>query len=455
MVLVLPKNTKHTGQGFVMVAHAVAEKIYFLKSQTHSLQRTKINRHSHPKDFMFEKIHSNTTSFVRLLFFFLHHLRSWVLGVYRRCTSPWKIAKVLDWHLMETMVVISRIGRLGISIHAGGVSVSIRLARQLTMMMLLLALALILDNNSNVLVLGWNARGKAKRTLPFSFDNHPQACASSAPMLDSSLYSSSPTNTSTRRQWCAGVLQSSMLVLSTTISTNTAAMAAETVGKDENCNTASCLGVWDGLLADCPHNNKNKFLGRNAACVSSQDDTPGVFAEPWDYSETTTTSATTKGLLDVWQDEMERLVRALQTVSVRRGDDLRLELRQGRYVRVMFTDAKSGEESVGEFYFTPNDTTVQFRIASLNPSSSSASGSSLSNLERSEMLRKELRYLKVPVLRNRKRSFFFVEADGLDTFGPGSASLGPPAEMSTGELEGRPDEDPQLRIEPLQRFPFR
>ena len=41
--------------------------------------------------------------------------------------------------------------------------------------------------------------------------------------------------------------------------------AAETIGKDPNCNGPSCLGVWDGLLADCPHGN----LG-GSACVSSQ-----------------------------------------------------------------------------------------------------------------------------------------------------------------------------------------
>jgi hypothetical protein len=45
-------------------------------------------------------------------------------------------------------------------------------------------------------------------------------------------------------------------------------------------------------------------------------------------------------------------------------------------------------------------------------------------------------YLKLPVLRNRRRTLFFGESD-LDTFGPGSAALGPPAEMTTGELEGR------------------
>jgi hypothetical protein len=65
------------------------------------------------------------------------------------------------------------------------------------------------------------------------------------------------------------------------------AWAAETVGKDPDCNEASCLGVWDGLLADCPHDQKiSPFRysslggGAGAGCVSSQDDTPGIFAEP-------------------------------------------------------------------------------------------------------------------------------------------------------------------------------
>ena len=58
-----------------------------------------------------------------------------------------------------------------------------------------------------------------------------------------------------------------------------ASAAAETIGKDENCNDSFCVGVWDGLLADCPHNNKFMIQG-GAGCVCSQDDTPGVFSEP-------------------------------------------------------------------------------------------------------------------------------------------------------------------------------
>jgi len=128
--------------------------------------------------------------------------------------------------------------------------------------------------------------------------------------------------------------------------------------------------------------------------------------------------------------------------------------KEGRYLRILFTDGKTGERSNGEFYFTPNDTTVQFRVGTINPGKSIAS-SSTKNLERCELIRKELRFLKVPVLRNRKRLLFFAESD-YDSFGPGSAALGPPAEMTTGELEGRgsDDVDPKMKIDVLQNFPL-
>jgi hypothetical protein len=147
---------------------------------------------------------------------------------------------------------------------------------------------------------------------------------------------------------------------------------------------------------------------------------------------------------------MALLIPTIQRVSGRRGDPVQILEQIDRYLRVLFTDAISGEKSIGEFYFTPNDTTVQFRVGSI--SSGSILGS-LRNIERCEMIRKELRYLKIPVLRNRKRSLFFVESD-LDTFGPGSAALGPPSEMRTGDLEGRQDVDPRLKIDLMQRFPF-
>ena len=122
---------------------------------------------------------------------------------------------------------------------------------------------------------------------------------------------------------------------------------------------------------------------------------------------------------------MQRLRRTLEHVSAKWGDQCTILIEQDRYLRVLFRDGTSSEQSIGEFYFTPNDTTVQFRIGSLpsttnNRASLFRRGASLRNLERSELLRNDLRYLKLTVLRNRKRFFFFGESDLLDTFGPGT-----------------------------------
>ena len=78
----------------------------------------------------------------------------------------------------------------------------------------------------------------------------------------------------TRRKW----ITSSLTSFGISQSILPLAYAAETVGKDENCNSPQCLGVWGGMLADCPHSKSMMSVG--AGCASSQDDTPGVFSEP-------------------------------------------------------------------------------------------------------------------------------------------------------------------------------
>jgi len=244
-----------------------------------------------------------------------------------------------------------------------------------------------------------------------------------------------------RKQWLKQSLQGVLITL-VAKNINEPCNAAETVGKDPNCNDATCLGVWDGLLADCPH-DKNILSGK-ARCTSSQDDTPGIFSEPWDYSESSS--------LD-YKDQMRLLVTAIELVCSKRGDTVQIQTQIDRYLRVSFVDGKSGELSTGEFYFTPNDTTIQFRVGSAGNKASNVLMKSTANLERCEMIRKEARFLKLPVLRNRKRTLFFGESD-YDSFGPGSAALGPPAEMTTGELEGRQDVDPNLKIDFLESFPF-
>lgn len=258
-----------------------------------------------------------------------------------------------------------------------------------------------------------------------------------------SLFSSNATTSSdivTSRRYVFGYISLRSIAVAAVSSFGlfpdfAAAGAEETVGKDPNCNDRSCLGVWDGLLADCPHQEGDfsrlgRIGGSGAGCVASQDDTPGIFAEPWDYSDAA------DYLLYRYEDEqlvMNKIVTAIHLVSAKRGDQVRILLREGRYLRVVFTDGRSQEESIGEFYITPNDTTVQFRVSSKSPSENKPllafSSSSLRNTDRAELIRKELRFLKLPVLRNRQRALFFVESDVLDTFGPGSAALGPPAEM--------------------------
>ena len=103
---------------------------------------------------------------------------------------------------------------------------------------------------------------------------------------------------------------------------NNIANAAETIGKDESCNDSTCLGVWDGLLADCPH-GANKLSGGKSGCVSSQDDTPGVFAEPWDYSDNIPLISN-DNIDDIYKSQMDKLILAIQTTSKDHDDTVKI-----------------------------------------------------------------------------------------------------------------------------------
>eukprot|EP00978_Attheya_sp_CCMP212_P001116 scaffold2325_cov24-Attheya_sp.AAC.2 len=63
---------------------------------------------------------------------------------------------------------------------------------------------------------------------------------------------------------------------------------------------------------------------------------------------------------------MRLLVAAIQLVPSKRGDQVTVVLQEGRYLHVLFQDGRSGERFMGKIYFTPQDTTVQFRIAASN-----------------------------------------------------------------------------------------
>ena len=85
---------------------------------------------------------------------------------------------------------------------------------------------------------------------------------------------------------------------------------------------------------------------------------------------------------------------------------------------------------------------MQFRIAA----EEAGGGGAVKNIDQAESIRKELRFMKLPVMRNRQRVFFFGESP-FDTFGPGSASLGPPVEMAAGDMEGWDEPDPKVPLD--------
>lgn len=85
-------------------------------------------------------------------------------------------------------------------------------------------------------------------------------------------------SSSSRKEWLSSCLTtvSTCLLSSAFTLSSSKANAAETVGKDPECNDSSCLGIWDGLFADCPHGAITMRQG--SGCASSQDDTPGRYS---------------------------------------------------------------------------------------------------------------------------------------------------------------------------------
>ncbi|GMI11055.1 hypothetical protein TrVE_jg3317 [Triparma verrucosa] len=174
--------------------------------------------------------------------------------------------------------------------------------------------------------------------------------------------------------------------------------------------TPTCLGVIDGLLADCT---------TKSSCTSSQDDRPGVFSPPWQI----------EGYAG---DPMDKLL-----VAVEQRKDFKKVLTYDRdlqYLRVEFNDFPAGVSDV-EFLKTKNDDTIQFRAESrtLSPTKEK---------KRIDELRLSLGYTEIPVLRNRRRALIVVESE-FDTFGP-SSTRDPTIEEERGGYNYR-DMDPMTK----------
>mmetsp|Transcript_29311 Transcript_29311/g.41802 ORF Transcript_29311/g.41802 Transcript_29311/m.41802 type:complete len:211 (-) Transcript_29311:77-709(-) len=169
----------------------------------------------------------------------------------------------------------------------------------------------------------------------------------------------------------------------------------------------------DGLFDNCP---ENLLL---SSCVSSQDDRPQYFLAPWCY-DGSYTSAKRKLL-----DQLLQISKAKILGNIDESPD--------RYISVLFpTDLGSDVYDETEFYFTPNDNTIQFR--------SLRRGNNVpdfgANRNRLEKLRIALNFESVPVLRNRRRVLFFVESP-LDSFGPPTIQFERMIDSISGDMEDR------------------
>jgi len=154
--------------------------------------------------------------------------------------------------------------------------------------------------------------------------------------------------------------------------------------------------LWprDGLFPDCPADG--------GACISSQDDRPAVWDNPW----------IAEGAL---KDDFEALRRIVERLGgrVTASDN-------ERYLRTEFEEKGAlGGVAVDdvEFFFTPGDVLVQFRAERRGGAADFGA-----NRKRLEKARIALGWEKVPVLRNRRRALVVVESP-LDSFGPATYDL--------------------------------
>ena len=139
-----------------------------------------------------------------------------------------------------------------------------------------------------------------------------------------------------------------------------------------------------------------------------------------------------------------KVLRYLSTVSgllITSGGDAEIPLgenleflpreeNQSRYIRAVVTDKTNSFEDDLEFYFTPNDSTIQYR--GLRRKGYDLFG--LDNRNRIEKMRLALRFLNIPILRNRRRVLFFVESP-LDSFGPPTIMFDKLLDNVSGEME--------------------
>ncbi|KAJ1616883.1 hypothetical protein T492DRAFT_1103896 [Pavlovales sp. CCMP2436] len=149
---------------------------------------------------------------------------------------------------------------------------------------------------------------------------------------------------------------------------------------------------------------------RRVACVSSQDDRPAVWDEPWEYDERR--AGGVDGVLARLRTALALEPNCEIVEGARAG---------GRYLRAVIKITNDGSvRDELEFYLTPGDSLVQFR-AERSPAGVPDLGA---NRRRVDRLRQALKLTKLPVLRDRQTVLWFETP--LDTFGAAEYDSAPP-----------------------------
>lgn len=155
-------------------------------------------------------------------------------------------------------------------------------------------------------------------------------------------------------------------------------------------NSALPLGLTQGLLSECPPST--------ITCVSSQDDFPTSFLEPWEYDEP----------CPVLLNRLLDLVLSLPHSS--------LVAEQPQYLRFEIQTPFNKVDDL-EFFFPDDDRVVHFRSARRD-----GSFEFWANRRRLEHIRQLLGLEQVPVLRNRTSKLGLFETP-FDSFGPSAVDV--------------------------------
>jgi len=149
--------------------------------------------------------------------------------------------------------------------------------------------------------------------------------------------------------------------------------------------------------------------GNLTFCVSSQDDRPEVFENPWQLPTDIIPRPGRELEVDV-----VKACRDLKRAIAAEGGRIVREAEEGRYLRAEFVVSSLFDTDADdyEFYFTPGDSVLQFRAERRSHNSDFGE-----NRRRLEAIRIRLGWELVPVIRNRKRVFIFGESP-FDQFGP-------------------------------------